>query len=292
MEAGIILIGDQIIVPQSLRVEMIKLLHKGHIGTSKTINKARKLFYWSNLSTDITNFIKSCRVCEKYMPANFREPVLPHSTPKLRFNKVGEDILEFGNHSYLVVMDYFSHWLELILLKDKTCESVLNAVQDIFTRFGYPQFIIADNLSFTSNRCLRFYIEKDITIKTCSPHYHQSNGMAGKAVSISKQILRKCSEDKSDFREHIFEYNNFPIINLDASPAQILQSRNSKSQIPVTMNTLEPKIQTNIYQKLMAQKEITKAHYDKTVRRNPQTFIKRDKEVIKCNYYLVKSYCN
>lgn len=45
VEAGIIFIDDKIIVPNTLRTEMIKILHKGHVGTSKTINKARKLFY-------------------------------------------------------------------------------------------------------------------------------------------------------------------------------------------------------------------------------------------------------
>lgn len=282
VEAGIILVEDKIIVPQTLRIEMIKLLHKGHVGISKTINKARKLFYWPNMSFDITSFIKKCRVCEKYMPANFREPMMPHSTPRLRFNKVGTDILDFGNHSYLVVIDYFSHWLELILLKDKTSDSVLNAFQDIFTRFGYPQIIIADNLPFISNRCLKYYREKDISIKTCSPHYHQSNGMAEKAVSISKQILRKCHEDKTDFRECILEYNNSPIVHLDASPAQILQSRNLKSQIPVTMKTLEPRVQAHIYNKLLAQTEIVKTNYDRLVRRKPQEFVKGDKVVIRC----------
>ena len=85
---------------------MLKILHKGHIGISKSISKARMLFYWPKMSNDITDFIKKCRICEKYMPANYKEPLLPHSIPKYRFNKIAADIVEHGGKSYLVVNFY------------------------------------------------------------------------------------------------------------------------------------------------------------------------------------------
>nr|CAH7767552.1 unnamed protein product [Callosobruchus chinensis] len=201
VEAGIVIVDEKVVVPVSVRMEMIKLLHKGHIGVCKTINKARQLFYWPNLSNDVIAYIKKCRTCEKYMPSNFKEPLLPHSVPKYRFSKIATDILEFGNKCYLAVIDYFSHWLEIVELKDKTSKCVINAFQDIFITFGYPQHIIADNLPFISSHCQKYYKEKDISISTCSPYYHQSNGLAEKAVSIGKQILRICSEDNVDYRE-------------------------------------------------------------------------------------------
>lgn len=103
MDAGIIFIDDKIIVPKQLRLPMIRLLHKGYLGINKTINRARNLFYWPELTTDVTQFIKNCRVCEKHRPNNFKEPMLPYSVPKLKFNKMGADILEYGPNSYLVV---------------------------------------------------------------------------------------------------------------------------------------------------------------------------------------------
>lgn len=283
IESGIIFLNDKVIVPTSLRVKMCELLHKGHIGTSKTIHKARLLFYWPNLSDDIINYIKKCRVCEKYRPANYREPLLPHTVPKLRFNKIGADILEFGCKSYLVVIDHFSHWIECILLKDKTAESVINAFQEIFIRFGYPTYIIADNLPFISSRLKKYYRAKDITIKTCSPHYHQSNGLAEKAVNICKQMIKKSLDENSDFRESVMEYNNSPIINLNASPAQILQSRILKSQLPLSDAKLQPRIQNNIYKQLCKQKDKVKIQYDKMVRRYPFEYKKGDKVVIRSN---------
>ncbi|KAG5863612.1 hypothetical protein JTB14_033745 [Gonioctena quinquepunctata] len=109
-----------------------------------------------------------------------------------------------------------------------------------------------------------------------------SNGMAEKAVSMSKQILRKSFDDNCDFRECVLEYNNSPIISLDATPAQILQSRMLKTELPaITFGKLEPKIQQNIYDKLSKQKQIMKSNFDKSARRNSLEYKKGDKVVIK-----------
>lgn len=154
-------------------------------------------------------------------------------------------------------------------------------MQDVFTKFGYPQYIIADNLPFLSMKCKNYYKNKEITILTCTPHHHQSNGLSEKAVSIGKQILRKSYTENSDFRELLLEYNNSPIINIDASPAQILQSRSLRTQLPVTHNQLEPKIQKHIYKYLSEQKIKTKKQYDKTSRKTVREYRKGDKVVVK-----------
>lgn len=283
IESGIIFIEDKVIVPQSLRVNLIKLLHKGHVGICKTINRAQSLFYWPEMNIDITEFIKSCRLCEKYSPKNFKEPMLPHSVPKLRFNKIGADVLEYGAKAYLVIIDHFSHWIEVCKMTSKSSDEIINAMQDVFTRFGFPQYIVADNMPFISARCKKYYAEKDITVLTCTPHHHQSNGLAEKAVSIVKQILQKSQEEKTDYRDLVLEYNNTSLINLRAAPSQILRSRYLKTQLPIAAHKLEPQVQLSIYKYLKQQKMKVKLNYDKLCRKRPTEYQKGDKIVIKSN---------
>ncbi|XP_059046445.1 uncharacterized protein LOC131842029 [Achroia grisella] len=94
-----------------------------------------------------------------------------------------------------IVVDYFSHWLEVLPLSDKTSSSVINAFQEVFMRFGYPEEVIADNNPFNSFECLKYFKSKDISLITSSPHYPKSNGMAEKAVeeNIHKLLLLKQS---------------------------------------------------------------------------------------------------
>ena len=90
--------------------------------------------------------------------------------------------------------------------------------------------------------------------------------MAEKAVHISKQILKKCNEDKTDIREGIMEYNNTPLTSLGVSPSQILNSRVLRN-MPCALNILKPKIQNDIYTKLCHKQNITKNYYDKSARK-------------------------
>lgn len=43
---NLLFVGDRLIVPQSLKNDMLKLLHESHFGMTKTKLKAKQLFYW------------------------------------------------------------------------------------------------------------------------------------------------------------------------------------------------------------------------------------------------------
>ncbi|KAF2893879.1 hypothetical protein ILUMI_12297, partial [Ignelater luminosus] len=165
------------------------------------------------------------------------------------------------------------------IAKDKTLNEIS---QYYFNQWSTENKVSAEyNLPFVSHECKTYYREKDISIFTCSPHHHRSNGMAEKAVSIAKQILRKSMEDRTDYRESIMEYNNTPIVNLNASPTQILQSRRLRTLLPVISTKLERKVQTHIYDFLRRQQITYKNNYDKSSKTSFTNFKKGDKVVIK-----------
>lgn len=74
---NLLFLENKMIVPTKLRVEMLKLVHEGHLGIEKTKNRARKIFYWPGQASDIESFIKTCRVCEKFAKKNSKETLLP-----------------------------------------------------------------------------------------------------------------------------------------------------------------------------------------------------------------------
>lgn len=262
-EEGILFFGSKIVVPASLRKVISNALHNGHPGITKTLQKARQLYFWPKMSKDLQETVKMCRSCEKFSKRDTNEPLLPHTVPELRFQKVSCDILEFGQKIYLVLIDYFSHWIELRPLKSKSSSSIINEMQDIFTRFGYPQDIIADNNPFSSLECRNYYRSKGITITTSTPHYPKSNGMSEKAVGICKSLLRKSFEGNQDVREYLLHYNNTPIPGLHCSPSQILNSRILRTELPVSSECLQPFVQVNIPELLKIKQGITKHMHDR-----------------------------
>lgn len=266
-EAGLAFYGNKIIVPKNLKSYVLNLVHEGHSGVGKCIKKARLLFYWPRLSSEVHEFVMKCRSCEKFRPANTHEPLLPHKIPKLRFAKIGTDILEFAGNYFLVIVDYLSHWLEILPITNKTSNAVINAFQEVFMRFGYPVEIVADNNPFNSRECLMYFREKDISLVTSSPHYPRSNGMAEKAVHISKNILKKAKEDVVDFRNFVMCYNNTPLSGLEVSPSQILNSRQVRTRVPVRPELLKPQVKTGVHKLLELKQSIAKEKSNLNVRK-------------------------
>lgn len=57
---------------------------------------------------------------------------------------------ELNSNSYLIVVDYYSKYPELCLLKDKTAGSVITSMKSMFARHGIPDEVVADNMPFSS----------------------------------------------------------------------------------------------------------------------------------------------
>ena len=57
----------QLVVPQTLREEVMEELHggvmNGHLGESKTLQQFKRRFYWSGHSLDVKNW---CQTCSTY----------------------------------------------------------------------------------------------------------------------------------------------------------------------------------------------------------------------------------
>ena len=192
LEDGLVILEDRVVVPVSLRARVLKSLHTAHLGIEKTKARARQTVYWPGLSNDIVQVITECRTCERHSSKNFKEPLIPHKIPELRFQRVSADILDLDGNSYLVVEDNLSKWLEIKQLSNKSAKSVINALKSIFYTHGIPETIHGDNNPLNSYECHEFASQLGSKIETSSPEYSRSNGLAEKGVHIAKRMVQKC----------------------------------------------------------------------------------------------------
>ncbi|CAC5400091.1 unnamed protein product [Mytilus coruscus] len=89
---GIILKGEKIIIPTSMRKNMLNKLHEGHLGIEKTRKLARNSIFWPGINAQITDFISKCSVCLESRRSNTKEPMAESETPELPWMTVGTDI--------------------------------------------------------------------------------------------------------------------------------------------------------------------------------------------------------
>uniref|UniRef100_A0A5S6Q5K4 Integrase catalytic domain-containing protein n=1 Tax=Trichuris muris TaxID=70415 RepID=A0A5S6Q5K4_TRIMR len=92
--------------------------------------------------------------------------------PAYPWQVVGTDILSFRDKDYLVVVDYYSRYIELWLLPDKTTRTVFNFMKSMFSRHGMSETIRCDNgpcySAFEFSQLVKAYLFQLIT---SSPQY-------------------------------------------------------------------------------------------------------------------------
>ena len=213
-----------LIVPLNLRKYILNLLHKSHQGIATTKQKARSIVFWPHINKEIEDFIQNCEPCLRFKPQNKQETLIFHEIPNNPWEKLAIDIYYFNGCDYLAVKDFYSKWLEIIKLNSKTANEIIKKLKILFSTFGYPLTIVADNNPFNSFDFKSFLKKYDIELITSSPTYSQSNGMAESGVKQAKQLLKKCHYENTDFYEALLEMRNTELLGINASPAQLLMS--------------------------------------------------------------------
>ena len=105
---GIVVKGDRLAIPQSLRPTMLQILHSSHLGVESCLRRAREVLFWPGMAKDIKITVAKCWPCQKYAIAQRPEPLLPHETPSRPWQKVAVDYFQMGKEHFLVMSDYYS----------------------------------------------------------------------------------------------------------------------------------------------------------------------------------------
>jgi transposase InsO family protein len=98
----------------------------------------------------------------------------------------------------LLATDYFTKWVEAILLKRVTSENIVEFVKEhIIYRFGIPQTITTDQgAQFVSSEFREFAESMGIKILNSSPYYAQANGQAEASNKIMIKLIQKKIDQK------------------------------------------------------------------------------------------------
>ena len=112
IEKGLLLRGSRIVVPESLRTEILNKIHGAHQGITKCRERARQSVWWPNISKDLEKLVKNCPQCIKHQPQQV-EPLIPTQLPSLPWQRVAADIFHWKGDNYLLIVDYYSRFIEI-----------------------------------------------------------------------------------------------------------------------------------------------------------------------------------
>ena len=220
--------------------------------------------FWPGMSAQMKDFVGQCDVCLTHRDSQVQEPLLQDEVPSRPWAKVDADISFHSGRALLVVVDYFSNFIEVDSLSSETFKSVIRSLMTIFSRFEVPDTLVTDNgLCFDSSEFAKFEDQWNFQHVTSSPRYPQSNGKAENAVRTVKRLFTKCrAAEVSEFRA-LLDRRNTPSEGIDSSPVQRLLGRRCKTLLPALGNLLAPGFSsTNEANKLRDRKERQRRYYN------------------------------
>ena len=276
---GLLYKNHKLIIPKAMRPEMLKIVHKSHLGIVKSKSLARDILHWPGMATDIENTIKRCTVCAETPRGNPKEPLVVTELPDRPWSVISADLFEFRGNHYLVSVDNYSKWPELAKLDNLSSSNTISYLKGQMSRYGIPDRVQTDNgPQFACDEFKRFSSEYGFEHVTSSPRFPQSNGQAERTVQTVKNLIRKAEDP---FRA-LLDYRNTPIDGLEMSPAQMFLGRRLKTDLPTTTPLLEQTKTNKAELKLRMQTLQVKAkhNYDKHAGRELKPLHEGDKVLI------------
>ena len=234
VEDGIILKGERVVIPQSLKQDTLKQLHAAHQGIEKTRLRARDSVYWQGISNDIESMTSQCPICQEHQKSQTQETLLPHEIPTTKWEVLGADFFEFNGAHYLLIADYFTKFFVCRKMTSEcTSKQTIAVFKQVFGEQDIPRILYTDNgAQFTSQMFKDFAKEWCFDLDTSSPTYPKSNGFIERQVQTVKLALTKAKQDGKDPDLALLCIRSTPLSPKIPSPLELLTGRKPRANLP------------------------------------------------------------
>ena len=238
LDDGLIVYGCRLLIPSTMRKQVLDNLHKAHQGVLRTKQRARLTVYWPGIDNDIENLILTCRHCQDHLPSHTKEPIITKSRPTRPFQEIAVDLCSYAGQDYLITVDCYTDWPNIYALTRNTTTSQISAaLRQTFCRTAIPDIVWSDGgPQFTSIQFKQFAQQWGFLHKTSSPYHPQSNGKIESTVKSMKKIIRTSWNSRSlnqdKFCRALLQYRNTPSRRDGLSPAQKLYGHPTQDTLP------------------------------------------------------------
>ena len=237
---GILLRGTRLVLPKALRARALQLAHEGHQGIVKTKERLRSKVWWPAIDQEAENLCRACHGCQGVAPPV--PPPLVKSTPlpDAPWEYLACDLLGPlpTGENLLVVVDYFSRFVEVdILQSSTTAEVIANRLDHHFSRHGLPTSLRTDNgPQFIAGSFKKYLAEVGVEPRRTTSLWPRANGEVERQNrSLMKAIRVAHAEGKpwrAELRKFLLAYRAMPHTTTGQSPSYLLFGRTIRDKLP------------------------------------------------------------
>ena len=230
---GCLLYGTRVVIPNTFRPQVLKLLHEGHFGIQRMKQLARTAVYWPSIDNDIVDLCRSCTSCAEHQNRPSKPPIHPWMVPEKPWSRLHLDhAVNFMGSNWLVLVDAYSKYPCIHPTQSISAKSTIDLLEQDFLHFGFPHTIVTDNAPcFMSEEFKEFCKESGIIHLTGAPYHPSTNGAAERLVQTFKQALRKSAQlPKKALLDFLRQYRRTPT-DSGFSPSQLLNGRQIRTKL-------------------------------------------------------------
>ena len=122
------------------RERVIELLHSMHPGVSHMKRLAQSYVCWPGKDTEIENHVTNCHACPENLNSPGKAPLHPWEWPEHALSCVHVDYARpFEGSMFLIVVDAYSKWMEVIPVRHATSQSTIEKLRVILPCMAYQK---------------------------------------------------------------------------------------------------------------------------------------------------------
>lgn len=206
--------GVRVIILSNLRAKVLEELHMGHFEEVK-IKALASFVWWPKIDQDIEQVAMQCSGCKQVQNVPAHAPLHQWEWPASPWQRIHIDFAgPFMGTNFLVVVDAFSKWPEVVTLSSTPTSQTITMLRDLFaSTVPVPEQLVSDNgPQFTSEEFQIFLKRNRISHITSAPWHPATNGQAERFVQSLKQALRDVQNNNIALHEKLshflFAYRN------------------------------------------------------------------------------------
>jgi hypothetical protein len=284
---NILMYNDVIIIPDSLRQRLIDLTHEGHMGINSCKNLIRNNYYFRDLDSMMALHAKTCHACQTVTDTSRFEPIIPTDIPCTKNSHWDIDFKSHtpSNDSILVIIDEATEFPILITTKKQTSDSAINALKQVFKKYGIPKNIKSDNgPAFASADFKAFMKACNINYQAITPVWPRANGSAERFMKNLNRVIRCALVEQKNWKNEMVKYiNNYratPHTMTKISPNEAMNLVDNV-KFPTVNRPQRNNIETIIKNNNTIAKQRMKHYGDKHLNVKSSTFKENDLVLVK-----------
>ena len=242
---GVVLYNDRIVVPPSLRDQILESLDAAHQCTGMMHSGARSSIFWPGISKAIQQQRDQCNSCNRNAPSQPSAPPFPATKPEYPFQCICADFFQHEGSHYLIAVDRYSNWPIIERAKEGS-KGLIDSLRQHFSTFGISDELSSDEgPEFMADSTKTFLKNWGVRQRLSSVAFPHSNCRAEIGVKTAKRLITDNTGpngnlDTDKLQRAILQYRNCPDPTTGLSPAMCVFGRPIRDFIPIQPGRYQP----------------------------------------------------